>query len=319
VDLAVPDVRIAPVAEKIGHFRSAAAFEHFRAAYRAGMAGLPPFSELIDVPTSFGTVRAYRFDGPAGSGGQERSDPGEKSRPPVLMLQGRNASTPVWRANLPGVLNGRTAYCIDLLGEAGLSVQDRPITGPDDQAQWLDETLAGLGLDAIHLMGVSIGGWTATNCAVRRPGRVTSLTLLDPAMTFAPIPVKTALVSVGLFAPGVPEALRRRVLRWIAGGADADDSVPEAALIAAGSSDFVLRSAMPKLFTDDQLRSLDIPVLAFIAGRSVIHDAKRAAARARNLLPDGKVEYWADASHAINGEYPDEIAEESQRFWDDVA
>jgi len=305
VDLAVPDVRIAPVAEKVGHFRSAAAFEHFRAAYRTGMAGLPPFSELLDVPTSFGTVRAYRFDGPA--------DPA-----PVLLLQGRNASTPVWRANLPGVLNGRTAYCIDLLGEAGLSVQDRSITGPDDQAQWLDETLAGLGLNAIHLMGVSIGGWTATNCAVRRPGRVTSLTLLDPAMTFAPIPVKTALVSVGLFAPGVPEAIRRRVLRWIAGGADADDSVPEAALIAAGSSDFVLRSAMPKLFTDDQLRSLDIPVLAFIAGRSVIHDAKRAAARARNLLPDGKVEFWADASHAINGEYPDEIAEESQRFWDDV-
>ena len=305
MDLAVPDVRIAPVAEKVGHFRSAAAFEHFLAAYRAGMAGLPPFSELIDVPTSFGTVRAYRFDGPA--------DPA-----PVLMLQGRNASTPVWRANLPGVLNGRTAYCIDLLGEAGLSVQDRPITGPDDQAQWLDETLAGLGLNAIHLMGVSIGGWTATNCAVRRPGRVTSLTLLDPAMTFAPIPVKTALMSVVLFAPGVPEALRRRVLRWIAGGADADDSVPEAALIAAGSSDFVLRSAMPKLFTDDQLRSLDIPVLAFIAGRSVIHDAKRVAARARNLLPDGKVEFWADASHAINGEYPDEIAEESQRFWDDV-
>lgn len=306
MDLAVPDVRIASVAEKVGHFRSVAAFEHFLATYRAGMAGLPPFSELVDVPTSFGTVRAYRFDGPG--------DPA-----PVLMLQGRNASTPVWRANLPGVLNGRTAYCIDLLGEAGLSVQDRPITGPDDQAQWLDEALAGLGLDAIHLMGVSIGGWTATNCAVRRPGRVTTLTLLDPAMTFARIPVKTALVSVGLLAPGVPEAFRRRVLRWIAGGADVDDSVPEAALIAAGSSDFVLRSAMPKLFTDDQLRSLDIPVLAFIAGRSVIHDAKRAAARARNLLPDGKVEFWADASHAINGEYPDEIADESQRFWDDVA
>jgi pimeloyl-ACP methyl ester carboxylesterase len=306
VDLAVPDVRIAPVAENVGHFRSAAAFEHFRSAYRAGMAGLPPFSELIDVPTSFGTVRAYRFDGP-------------NDHPPVLMLQGRNASTPVWRANLPGVLNGRTAYCIDLLGEAGLSVQDRPITGPDDQAQWLDETLAGLGLDAVHLMGVSIGGWTATNCAVRRPGRAASLTLLDPAMTFAPIPVKTALMSVGLFAPGVPEALRRRVLRWIAGGADADDSVPEAALIAAGSSDFVLRSAKPTSFTDDQLRSVDIPVLAFIAGRSVIHDADRAVTRARNLLPNGKIEFWADASHAINGEYPDEIAEESLPFWDDVA
>jgi hypothetical protein len=77
--LPFPTSAFAPVAEKVGHFRSAAAFEHFLATYRAGMAGLPPLSELVDVPTSFGTVRAYRIDGPAGSGGQERSDPGEKS------------------------------------------------------------------------------------------------------------------------------------------------------------------------------------------------------------------------------------------------
>jgi hypothetical protein len=44
-------------------------------------------------------------------------------------------------------------------------------------------------------------------------------------------------------------------------------------------------------------------------------DAARAAARARNLLPRGQVELWADASHAINGEYPAEIAERSHLFW----
>ncbi|MDT5191075.1 MAG: hypothetical protein QOI28_3326 [Mycobacterium sp.] len=313
MDLVVPTPQVAPRSGRgrLGHFVGDVdydGFAHYLQAYQTGMAGLPPFSALADVPTSFGTVRAYRFDGPA-----------ENSSTPVVLLPGRNASTPMWRANLPGVLEGRTAYCVDLLGEAGRSVQEKPITGPDDQAQWLDETLAGLGLDAAHLMGVSIGGWTATNCAVRRQGRVASLVLLDPAMTFARIPLKTALVSGALFAPSVPEALRRRVLRWIAGGADADDSVLEAALISAGASDFVLRTPMPKVFTDDQLRSLDIPVLAFLAGRSVIHDAERAATRARNLLPNGQIEFWAEASHAINGEYPEEIAARSHRFWADVA
>jgi pimeloyl-ACP methyl ester carboxylesterase len=269
------------------------------------MAQLPPPSESADVPTSFGRVRAYRFDGPS-------------DHPPVLLLPGRNASTPMYAVNLPSLLKRRTVYSIDLLGEAGLSVQDRPLTGPDDQAQWLDETLAGFGLERVHLLGVSIGGWTATNAAVRRPGRIASLTLLDPAMTFATIPVKAILASVAMYVPGVPDAVLRRVLKWIAGGADVDDSLPEAALISAGSTDFVLRSPMPKMFTDDQLRSLDIPVLALIAGRSVMLDAARAAARARNLLPRGQVELWAEASHAINGEYPSEIAERASRFWDDV-
>ncbi len=268
------------------------------------MAQLPPCT-LTDVPTSFGTVRAYRFDGPAGGR-------------PVLLLPGRNASTPMWQVNLPPLLERRTVYSIDLLGEAGMSVQDKPIAGADDEARWLDETLSGLGLEQVHLLGVSIGGWTAINYAARRPGRAASLTLLDAVMTFAPIPPKAILMSIVMFAPGVPEVLRRRVFSWISGGTDVDDSLPEAALISAGSTDFVLRKAMPKTITDEQLRSLDLPVLAFIAGRSVMLDAARAAARARNLLPRGQVELWPDASHAINGEYPSEIAECAGSFWDDV-
>ncbi len=288
----------------VGSFKSEQARAHFLSVYQAAMAELPPVSESADVPTSFGTVRAYRFDGPS-------------TGPPVVVLPGRNASTPMWRANIPGLLEHRTVIGIDLLGEAGMSLQDKPITGPDDEARWLDDAIAGLGLDRVHLLGVSIGGWTAVNYAVRRPGRAASLALLDPVMTFAPIPVKALLVSAGLFLP-VPESVRRRVFSWISGGADVDESLSEAALISAGSTDFALRKAMPRSFTDDELRSLDVPVLALIAGRSVMLDAALATARARSLLPHGQIELWADASHAINGEYPAEIAERAGAFWADV-
>jgi pimeloyl-ACP methyl ester carboxylesterase len=289
----------------VGHFRGDAARAHFFEAYDAGMAALPAAAATFDVPTSFGSVRVYRFDGPSDA-------------TPVVLLPGRNASTPMWRANLPGLMRTRTVYCVDLLGEAGFSVQTRPVAGPDDQAQWLDEALAGLDLAGVHLMGVSIGGWTAMNLAVRRPGRVASATLLDPVLTFAPIPLKTIAVSAAMFSPWLPNALRRKVIGWIAGGASADDSVPEAALISAASTDFVLRQPMPRRFTDQQLQSVDVPVLTFIAGRSVMLDADRAAERARNLLGDGQVELWRQASHAINGEYPSEIAQRSAAFWDQV-
>ena len=105
----------------------------------------------------------------------------------------------MWRVNIPALLEYRTVIGIDLLGEAGMSVQDKPITGPNEEAQWLDDPLAGLGLGRAHLLGVSIGGWTAVNYAVRRPGRATSLALLDPVFTFAPVPLKAMLVSAGMF------------------------------------------------------------------------------------------------------------------------
>jgi len=289
--------------EKVGHFKGERARAHYLSVYQSAMAELPA-SEPTDVPTSFGAVRAYRFDGPS-------------SDPPVVVLPGRNASTPMWAVNIPGLLKHRTVIGIDLLGEAGMFVQDKPITGPDDEAQWLDDALAGLGLGRVHLMGVSIGGWTAVNYAVRRPGRASSLALLDPVFTFAPVPAKAMVISAGMFLP-LPNSLQRKVFSWIAGGADVDASESETALISAGSTDYALHKAMPKLFTDDQLRSLDVPVLALIAGRSVMLDPARAAARARNLRPRGQVELWADASHAINGEYPAEIAETAAAFWNDI-
>nr|WP_165588721.1 alpha/beta hydrolase [Mycolicibacterium komanii]CRL75337.1 carboxylesterase [Mycolicibacterium komanii] len=286
----------------VGDFKNERARAHFLGVYRAAMAELPPVAESRDVATSFGSVRVHRFGGPP-------------DRTPVILLPGRNASTPMWRGNIAHLQRHRPVIGIDLLGEAGLSVQEKPICGPDDEAKWLDETVAGLGLDRVHLMGVSIGGWTATNYAARRPGRAASLVLLDPVFTFAPIALKAVLASPALFVPGVPETLRTRVLRWISGGADTDQAVTEAALIFSGATDYTLRKAMPKAITDEQLRSLDIPVLALIAGRSVMHDSDKAAQRARRLLARGDVEVWPAASHAINGEYAAEIAERAADFW----
>lgn len=274
------------------------------AVYDTAMADLPPH-KTMDVATSFGSVRAYRFEGP-GRGA------------PVVLLPGRNASTPMWAGNIPSLMRQRTVISIDLLGEAGMSVQDKPHGGAEDEARWLDDALAGLGLDGVHLLGVSVGGWTATNCAIRMPDRIASVTLLDPVMTFARIPLKAILASLLLFPAGVPAALRHRVLSWISGGADADDTVTEAALISAAAKEFVIAKPMPKLFTDAQLRSLALPVLALIAGRSVMLDPADAAARARGLLPRGQVEVWPEASHAINGEYIDEVAQRALLFWDEV-
>lgn len=83
----------------------------------------------------------------------------------------------------------------------------------------------------------------------------------------------------------------------------------------ASATGFVVRQPAPRVFDDDALRAVALPVLAIIAGRSVIHHPARAADRARRLLATGQVELWPDASHAVSGEFPDRIAERSRRFF----
>src|SRR5690606_3338192 len=116
-----------------------------------------------DVPTSFGTVRVYRFRG-SGEG------------TPIVALPGTRSGVPVLGDNLPGWTRHRPVYAMDLLGEPGHSVQSTPITSAADQAAWLDETLARLPEERFHLVGVSIGGWTSMTLAVHDQTHVASVT-----------------------------------------------------------------------------------------------------------------------------------------------
>ncbi|MGW7487816.1 alpha/beta fold hydrolase [Streptomyces sp. NPDC054786] len=302
VDISFPEPRIGPewARRGIGAFRDAEAFERFAAVYREAMDALPEPDAQLNVDTAFGTVRVYRF--------------GTGEGVPLVLMPGRQSCTPLWRTNLPGLMkSGRPVYAVDGLGEPGCSVQSAPMTSGADQAAWIDEMLAQLGLPRAHVLGVSIGGWLAVQVALHRPGRIASVIALDPASTFAPLTWKMIVVSLGSVVPGMPAGLRNRLLGWISGGIDNAAEHIEGRLIASGMRDFKVSFPAPARPGDDELRALRVPVLALIAGKSIVHDPQQAAARARTLH-DGTVEVWPEASHAISGEYPERTAERVNAF-----
>ncbi|TQM09626.1 alpha/beta fold hydrolase [Pseudonocardia kunmingensis] len=274
----------------IGHFADAAAQARFDDAYARALARLPEPAAVHDVPTAFGRVRVRRF--------------GTDGRVPLLLLPGRSGSTAMWEPNLAAWAAERSVHAVDVLGEAGSSVQERPIRDADDQAAWLAATLSGLGLERAHLVGASFGGWLAVNLALRDTRAIASLSLIDPACVFGRIPVRMVLASLAAL-PASPEWLRDRMLSWISGGVPVDDE-PIARLIATAMREYRLGVPPPAYPRDDALRGLHVPTLALIAGRSRVHHAPRALARAR-LLPDVQAELWPAASHAISGERAREV------------
>ncbi len=127
-----------------------------------------------------------------------------------------------------------------------MSVQSRPITTQEEQAQWLHEVISELRLERVHIVGVSIGGWTAMNLARYYPEGLASLSLLDPVFVFAPISLKMVMASIPASIPIVPKFLREKMLSYISGGAKADDSEPIAKLIEARMRNFKLKLSAPR-------------------------------------------------------------------------
>jgi pimeloyl-ACP methyl ester carboxylesterase len=282
----------------VGHFTSGEARDRFAAAYARAMADLPPPDAVLDLRTSYGVVRMYRF---------EATGSAARGSAPIVLLPGRASASPVWADNLPSLRAVRTVYTVDLLGEPGASVQERAIETDDDQAAWLAEALAALPEPSVHLLGMSIGGWTATNLAVRRPEAVASVTLLDPVATFAPLSLGAVVRSIPASVRWLPRSWRDGFASWTANGAPVEQ-VPVAEMIEAGMQTYVLRLPAPSPLDDAQLARIRVPVLVLVAGRSVMHDPAAVAATARRTLRHATVTSYPEASHAINGEYPDRIA-----------
>ncbi|TWS22675.1 alpha/beta hydrolase [Tsukamurella sputi] len=281
----------------VGYWRSAGARETYLSRYDRAFRDLPAPTATRDVRTGYGIVRAYRFGEPV---------PGTA---PVVLVPGRSSGVPMW-ADVLARLGGREVYALDALGDAGMSVQDRPFAGPEDQADWLAEALAGLGLGRVHLVGHSFGAWSAANLAVRFPERVATLTLWEPILVFAGLRWQMYVSTLPSALPFLPESWRRKGLASIGGadGADTGES-PIGAMIDAGAAGY--RAALPTPVQPDDaaLARLTMPVFVGLGGRSAVTDTEAAAARARTL-PNATVRVWPDGTHSLPMQYPDALHED---------
>ena len=160
------------------------------------------------------------------------------------------------------------------------------MTPPASCAAWLDELLGKLSDRPAHLAGISYGGWMAMNQAIRAPGRVASITLLDPAgLTKADARFLWWLSISGL-ATLTPMPLRRRLARWL----DLPGMLePELmTLMWAGLRGYHAEPKFPAILTDDELRAIGVPALLVTGARSALLTPTEVRARG-SLMPRAEV------------------------------
>nr|WP_240979863.1 alpha/beta fold hydrolase [Streptomyces sp. HNM0574] len=268
--------------------------------------GAPAVAET-DVETRAGTTHVYRYgptEGPAAA------------RTPVVLVHGSGSCSAMWYPNTPAFAAERPVYAVDTPGDPGRSVQREAVHQPERAAAWLEETLDGLGLDRVHLVGSSYGGWLALNQAHRAPGRLASVTLLDPGGLEKVGLRFFAWIFAGYFATFAPRALRPRLAAWLEQPVLV---VPELrAMIRAGVRAHRIRRPAPLPLTEDELRTLRTPLYLVLGERSLLVHPRRQAERVPRLVPGARAEIVRATGHGPQIDHAEQVNRRILDFLDSV-
>jgi pimeloyl-ACP methyl ester carboxylesterase len=219
---------------------------------------------------------------------------------PLLFIHGLSGSWPNWLEQLPVLAAEHRVIALDLpgFGSSPMPEQDISISG---YARLLDGLLAQLGLDAVAVVGNSMGGFIGAELAIAFPQRVERLVLVSAAGISTLGDARTDRVLPSL----------RRAERILAASgawvASKSDTVARRARLREATLYIVLRhpSRLPAALAAEQLRGAGKP--GFLAALEDILDYDF-----RDRLPEiacPTLIVWGEGDRLINVRDADVFAE----------
>lgn len=126
-----------------------------------------------------------------GKAGPIAVDDGGIGEPACLLVHSLGGRLAFWESTLTELRRNHRAVALDLRGHGASAPASFAESGLDDFVDDVLRVADSLGLARFVLVGHSFGATVAVATAVRAPGRVAALVLVDPAGAFDQVPVST--------------------------------------------------------------------------------------------------------------------------------
>jgi pimeloyl-ACP methyl ester carboxylesterase len=230
---------------------------------------------------------------------------GDATSPPLVLLPGSLATSLTWIPNIAALSSRYRTYALDSIYDFGLSIRRRKIKNREDIIAWLDEVLTVLiPTGTFSLMGLSYGGWVASQYALCFPERLHKLVLLAPAMTV--LPVSLALIFRALLTRVPFTDFHRQFYYWllhdaVQNGNSSRAFVDEA--IADWKTAERCFSPMPvipaTILNDKAWQSLKTPVLFMVGENEKMYPAQKAVSHLNRVVPQIETEVIPQAGHDL--------------------
>lgn len=206
-------------------------------------------------------------------------------------------------------------------------VPEHPGFGDSESPDWFDnihdlayfylDFLQQLDLERVHLAGISLGGWTAAELAIRDTKRLASLTLIDAA---------------GIHVPDVPQfdpfivSEEQRIRGFFHDQSKADEMI--ARVVRPETEDVIMKNRIaaarvawqPRGYDPDLhkwLHRIDVPTLLIWGANDRLFPKEYASAY-QKLIPGSKAVIIPECGHIPQVEKPDAVVAEMTAFIDQM-
>ena len=262
-------------------------------------------SEERIISTSYGDT-FVRISGPEGA-------------PAVVLLPGGGTSSLMWKNNIVKLSENHRTYAVDDIYDWGRSIYKKRMCSSESVTKWLDELFTALDLgDSIVLIGASYGAWKVSQYLVTYPGRVQKAVLLCPAYT---VYHGNKEFEKRVFRGFIPlKCFMKKELYWSCEDLVQTDEGRRIADEHLNGLWLALRSFKTKIppsmtvLSDDELKSIKIPVLYLAGENEKMYSVKEAVNRLNNTAPNIKTEVIPNTGHCLMFAYPDLVNKKILEF-----
>jgi len=279
-------------------FKSRYAQRSYLRAYDIALKGLwgVPYDEK-DIKTIYGNAHVI-ISGPANA-------------KPLVLLHGMNASSTMWYPNIKDFSKTYRVYCIDFILEPGKSLSHGQIESTEDIVKWYDEVFDQLKINNFSIVGASRGGWLALHLKFHAKHHITKLALLSPAQTFSWIKPKRQVLANIFFTMYPRRPHLRKVMKTLTFNVDQISQLYYNQYFIAVAKTKTKTKANKSLlsmkpFSEDELKSLKIPVLVLIGEHDIIN-GKDGLQKAKDFIPNVQAEVVEETSHFLSFDRPEVI------------
>lgn len=237
---------------------------------------------------------------------------GVQDGPPLVLLHGASMSSTMWYPNVHIWGKKYRIYAIDIMGDKNKSIVEKEFTSRRAYADWLMEVLDALDVQKADIVGLSFGALNAMNFILHEPNRVKRAVLISPAETFVSFDPLFYQYAFGMVQnkEGV-----QQFLNWIFKERYQLHPFIHNQLEAAfmwvnpNRSSKPTQSGFPYVCTDEELLSIQTPILLLLGENEVMYNPIEAMERAKSFIPNIDVEIVEGAGHLLSMEKPDSINE----------